>query len=459
MNLKNIFPLILAMLLLYSCRKDMSVTESPSAKLEFSTDTVLFDTVFTTVGSTFRRLKVYNRNEQAVKISSINLAGGKTSSYKINVDGFSGPTVSDYELAGKDSMFIFVRVTIEPNSSNTPFIVSDSILFNTNGNRQQVQLAAYGQKAHFYHDSILPPNTVWDNDLPHVVYGYVGVDSTNSLRIKKGTHIHFHKRSQLLVLGTLTVQGKLHDSVIFEGDRLESIYSDEPGQWNGIHFLRGSVNNRLDYALIKNAILGIRVDSLPVDGSSNPNLVLNNCIMKHITIAALVSFSARVEVYNSLIFDCGQFGIFGSLGGEYKIAHCTIGNFNTNFDRKTPSLVLVDYYKVSETEYLYGDRLLVSLRDNIIWGSLEDEFLIQGLKVTPSLDFSHNLLRTKSSFDSTNVINKDPLFVDYYKENYHLTELSPAKAKGAFFPDMDPSIDRTNLDGGIRQDPPDIGCY
>ena len=44
----------------FSCKKDnLPFTEN---HLNFSADTVLFDTIFTTVGSTTKRFKIYNRN-------------------------------------------------------------------------------------------------------------------------------------------------------------------------------------------------------------------------------------------------------------------------------------------------------------------------------------------------------------------------------------------------------------
>ena len=49
-----------------SCRKEDFVTDS-SAKLTFSNDTVIFDTVFVTVGSTTQWLQVYNNNSKSIK--------------------------------------------------------------------------------------------------------------------------------------------------------------------------------------------------------------------------------------------------------------------------------------------------------------------------------------------------------------------------------------------------------
>ena len=61
--------------------------------------------------------------------------------------GFLGP--SDIEIYAKDSVFVFVRVTVNPNDQNTPFFVEDKIIFETNDNEQSVLLTAYGQNANY----------------------------------------------------------------------------------------------------------------------------------------------------------------------------------------------------------------------------------------------------------------------------------------------------------------------
>ena len=94
-----------------------------------------------------------------------------------------GKSFTDVEIGAEDSLFIFVEVTIDPNNQNTPLIVTDSILFETNGNLQDIDLVAWGQDAHYYrnlpevHSVFLNCNDVWNNDKPYVIYGYALVDS------------------------------------------------------------------------------------------------------------------------------------------------------------------------------------------------------------------------------------------------------------------------------------------
>src|SRR5580704_16503205 len=77
---------ILAAGLIASCRKDLTDTSSAAA-ISFSQQTVFFDTVFTTVGSTTQYLKVYNTNNQKIVISNVQLVHGNNSLFRLNVDG------------------------------------------------------------------------------------------------------------------------------------------------------------------------------------------------------------------------------------------------------------------------------------------------------------------------------------------------------------------------------------
>jgi len=159
--------------------------------LTFSTDTVVFDTVFTTVGSTTKQFKLYNPSNKPLKIDKIKLMGGEQSPFRINVDGLKGPDVSDIIVEAKDSLFVFVEVTLGVNNQTLPLVVEDSIQFTTNGTNQFIQLAVWGQDAYFHYKDL--NEGIWPNDKPHVVYGYAAVDSSKTLEIQAGTHIYMHK--------------------------------------------------------------------------------------------------------------------------------------------------------------------------------------------------------------------------------------------------------------------------
>jgi hypothetical protein len=95
MRLKLLFLGIVLSFFFAACNKDEDVTFDLDAKVNFSIDSVLFDTVFTSIGSSTRRLKVYNPNAKAININNIKLSGGITSAFSLNINGIATPETSD----------------------------------------------------------------------------------------------------------------------------------------------------------------------------------------------------------------------------------------------------------------------------------------------------------------------------------------------------------------------------
>ncbi|RYY91217.1 MAG: hypothetical protein EOO11_23040, partial [Chitinophagaceae bacterium] len=165
--MKPALPLLCCLLIglgLLACRKDRFTT-SAAAQLTTNIDTLHFDTLFTTAGSVSGVVKVFNGNREGVRISSVRLGGGAASPYRINVDGIPGPQVNDLELAGNDSLYIFVTVTPPASSVALPFVLQDSIEISWNGNRRWVQLDAWGQNARFLRNYEVTGPETWDNAL------------------------------------------------------------------------------------------------------------------------------------------------------------------------------------------------------------------------------------------------------------------------------------------------------
>src|SRR6056297_632483 len=268
--------LFIITVLIFSCEKEEYYDSSP-INLEFSQDTIMFDTVFTTIGTATKYLTIKNPYNKTVKVSSIYLAGGKDSPYRINIDGFSGTKLDNYEIKGKDSLYIFIEVTIDPNNSDLPLVVNDSIIFAYKSNTQDVNLVSWGQDVNLINgeeNGIIQGTQYWTNNKPYLIYNSMLVDTNSTLTIAPGTKLHFHKNSRLYVLGTIIADGTFEEPIIFQGDRPEEDYNDIPCQWDGIWLMAGSNNNFFDFTEIKNAIIGIQVDSLASE--SDPTLILSN---------------------------------------------------------------------------------------------------------------------------------------------------------------------------------------
>ena len=276
---KKYFLIIISIISFFGCKKNNLLTNG-IYNIETSVDTVLFDTLFTTIGSTTKRIKIYNNNEGMINISKISLIGGENSPFRINVDGESGTQFHDLTINTADSIFIFIEVTIDPNGSNLPLVVEDEIQFETNGNIKKVILNAWGQDAYFHVNEIV--QGVWTNDKPHVIYGIVAVgypnlDSNLTLNIDPGTKIHGHANSVFYVYkSSINVNGNLNDPVIFQQDRMEDylLYPSDsvPGQWRGI-LLSSPLNSIFNHTLIKNAIIGVQIDTFAANNTVYLNKV------------------------------------------------------------------------------------------------------------------------------------------------------------------------------------------
>ena len=265
-----------------SCKKDKLLTDN-SATVAFSQDSILFDTVFTSIGSATRNIRIINNNSQKINISSIYLEQGQASSFILNVDGVPGKQVNDIEILAHDSIYVFVQVNVNPTSALSPLIIQDKIIVSLNGNHQSIALEAWGQDAHYhfpdkaiqYKNGYLPYSTVstvttgvtvnWgggalgqpNDNKPHVIYGWLVVDSLQKLVINPGVKVYFHQNAGLWVYryGTLQVNGALNNEVVFQGDRREADYADVPGQWDRIWINEGHTDNYINYAIIKNGFI------------------------------------------------------------------------------------------------------------------------------------------------------------------------------------------------------------
>ena len=426
-----ILPLLL-LLSMFSCEpKDEVISSDPGAKLEFSADTVLFDTVFVSQGSVTKRLKVYNRNEKAVRISEVTLAGAGASPYQLTVNGAQSPLLNNLELRGGDSLYVLVKVKINPSDENLPFLVADSILFQTNGNRQNVKLVAYGQNAYFHRKEAIG-TTVWESDKPHVLLDSVLVKEGATLTIRKGAQIYGSNKAVLLVNGQLLVEGTPEERVTFSGYRREPDYQKAPGQWEGIRILAKSAGNRILYADIKNTVYGLRIGN-PGMGAT----LVEGCQVQYAFLDGIVAFTSDVKVVNTLIHNCGQYGFGGLGGGNYEILYSTIVSYSNRLPRETPLLVITDFVPGTE---IREQPTSLRLLNSIVYadgGSARDEVLLSPVGVASEV--SNNILRTaqyKELFAAENKLNVEPKFKAPAKADFSLDTLSPASGAARFLPSV-----------------------
>ena len=87
------------------------------------------ETVFTARGSATRIFKVYNDADDPVQIDRIEVAGETGVDFTFNVDGIQGPAAEQVVIFGRDSIFVFVEVEVDPSDpvAVSPFIGGETV--------------------------------------------------------------------------------------------------------------------------------------------------------------------------------------------------------------------------------------------------------------------------------------------------------------------------------------------
>ena len=484
-----------------SCRSDFETVAS-NGKLAFSKDTIYLDTVFTNIGSSTYRLKVYNNSKNDITIPSIKLAKGLNSKYRMTVDGMqgtSGKIFNNVDLLAKDSLYIFIETTANITDANpSDFLYTDQIQFDSGQNLQNVELVTLVQDAVFLYPKRFSDGTtetlpignekiegfyldendpINGNELrftkakPYVIYGYAAVPSNKTATFEAGTKVHFHANSGLIVAnkasikvnGTVSTTDKMENEVIFEGDRLEPDFENVPGQWGTIWLTDGSTNNSFNHLTIKNATIGLLIQNN--DGTT---VSIKNTQIYNSTNYGILAQTAKINAENVVINNAGQASLACTYGGNYKFTHST---FNNNWNSSQQVALAISNYitgAIPETK----DLTLATFNNCIIYGSYSNELTLnKKTGATFEYQFNNCLIKfdTTSSKFATNpdyqfatdavhynaiILNKDPKFFKTAQNKLNIDATSSAFAKGnqAYLIPLD-------ILGKTRTLPPDLGAY
>jgi len=521
------FLLSLTILMFWSsCRKDFEFSAS-TGSLIFSKDTVYLDTVFTNIGSSTYNLKVYNNSNDDIVIPSIKLSEGYNSYYRMTIDGTTGleggpnepigKVFENIEMLAKDSMYIFIETTIDIQdlaASQTQFLYTDAIEFDSGENLQKVELVTLVKDANFIYpdrsttidsetgeeihvietltfdvdgDGMEDETTIQgrflaDNELtftsekPYVIYGYAAVANGKTLTIDAGARVHFHANSGLLITGgaSLKVNGTpsidqelMEGEVIFEGDRLESAFAKVPGQWQAIWLFDGSIDNLINNATIKNGTIGILSDG----NQDNPTkLVITNSQIYNSSNFGILGRGTSINGENVVVNNSGQSSFAGTYGGSYNFVHSTFANYWSNSFRQFPSILLNNFI-VDEDNTVFTNPLNEANFTNcIVYGNDNPELILDR---DPSDDFNFKFTNSLIKFDNSNnnftgdvydfnnsflyenvLFNQDPEFLDPNNNKLNIPNGSSADNFGIVFGNL--SSDILNTTRGAA---PDLGAY
>lgn len=462
---------------------DETFVPSSDGELEFSIDTLRFDTVFTTIGSSTQQLKLYNRSANNVTINTVKLNGGAASKFRINVDGTSSNDVSNIKINANDSLYIFVEVTIDPDEplSSSPFIISEDLVVESDDGSQRVVLEAWGQNANYFPSKDSKGRLIgltcnggtvnWDDDKPYVIYGLLFIDSCG-LSISPGVDIYVHgglaisdgtifNDGGLFFLGGgyIDARGTLTEPITFQGDRLESDFQDIAGQWAGIRLLAESTGNHFENVTIKNSIVGIRADSAS-------QATIMNTKIENTSSIGLIGNGSSLSVDNSIIHSNGAQSVALVSGGTYRFRHVTMANYENQLEA-----LYIDNFVCYDAECAQIEvrPLTASFSNCIMMGSNMDEMNI--VDITDGADpdamnltLDHCLIKVDELKESVDLSQycisciehtNEAVFVDQDLDDYHLDTLSIADGQALYLSDLP-----LDIDGEMRDNQsPDLGCY
>ncbi|HZK03055.1 MAG TPA: hypothetical protein VFC94_01455 [Bacteroidaceae bacterium] len=463
------------LLIVVSCNKSIEYSNNPSHILSLSTDTISFDTVFTSIGSVTKSMTIYNKNSAALRLSA-SLAGAESSNFRMNIYGENGITVQDIEIAPKDSLYLFVAVTIDPDQRDNAFFIGDSILFTLeSGVIQKIMLVAYGQNVNIIKGLKILNDSVFTSNKPYLILDSLYVAPEATLRIMPGATLYFHKGAGLGVAGTLIATGTPDSLITFRTDRLDNLfnylpYDKLPGQWEGINLYSGSYYNKFEHCRIYGAHYGIAAISRNCDTLT---LTLNSTSIHNIEGSCIDLKNSFVIAANSLFSNAG-INCVSLIGGRSRFQFCTIANFypwgekdrslavsNKQFDNLYPLLeaTFINCIITGTGKESLGGEVVDSLSP-----SFTNE--LSKFKISNSLLLTTDTLREyffNNIFDrSENAVSgsKNFRFIDGAVLNYdfRLDSLSPAREIGlieyvAEYPVDIIGVPRTDIGR------PDSGCY
>ncbi|MBR2450514.1 MAG: hypothetical protein IKB40_03385 [Paludibacteraceae bacterium] len=478
--MKKWLPILCMMMGMVACQQNI-VSDDPLLQLDFSHDTVLFDTVFTSMGSSTKRVMVYNPNKHAICINQVSMREGKH--FQINLDGENNlDQLRDITLRGGDSLFLFVRAYIDPLAENSPVLIEDNIAFGVNGKTQQITLQAYGQNVEKIQGDrglMVYQHLKLTNQKPYLIYDTVAV--AGNLTIEAGATIYMHAGASMYVYGSMTANGTQDNPIIVRGDRTDKLFDSVPyrmasGQWDGIYLLHAKgmmpPMYQLNYVDILSGSVGLYVYSEST-GLILPKLTMKNSRIHNHSIYGLVVQNVDAEVVNCEISNCASYCVYLA-GGKHQFVHNTIAayygypytNLNIHQNIIPEDVAAVYINNLSKN----NAKTISSFTNCIITGGRKQSLMV----ATPLPDyyegrFEGNYLRCDSLdevFAKNNVYASDSdtmvfrntyyLYEKYHYYDFHLDSLSPARGIGDSIVALSYPTDR---EGYRRKAKPDAGCY
>ena len=485
LNIRNMGKWLFLSLLLFTvtgCISDDTFSTDSSKRLTFTSDTIHFDTLFSTIASSTKQTMVYNYSGENLRIATVRLQRGNQTGYRVNVSGSyldnnTGSIIKDIEIRNGDSIRVFIEMTPKRNGAFEPVKVEDNIIFTLeSGVQQSVALSARVWDAEIHESElVIRQDTLISNSSPILLQKGLKVDSNATLTIEAPARLYFHSNTGMEVYGTLVITGNQGEEVVLRGDRTDKMFPYLPydrisGQWKGIRFHSSSHHNEITHADIHAAEHGIICDSASTFSMEEANLSI-----RYSKIHNCKGYGLRSHMNNLLVADTeisnAEKDCVAIYGGLATFVHCTIAQFYPFTAERGVALRFQNF----DQEHDYPLHGLLCY-NTIVTGLGEDEIMgnrKEGQEENAYVYYFENcLLRTPQITDESQAeILKNVIWEKASDEiqgtkhfrmtdmqnmvfDFRLTEQSTAIGKGLLLPAYP-----VDMQGVLRPENPDLGCY
>jgi len=428
---------------IFSCSKDYEENDDLSS-IFFSLDTLKYDTIFSRIPSTTKRIKIYNKSNSNIVLDQILLENNQ-SYYRLNVNGQNEGKYANININAQDSLYVFVEINAKYHNSDKPKEILDKLIVRYGDYYKSICLQTFIQDVIFLENEDLKTQE-FTSDRPYFIIGNVNIPKSNTLTILDSTHIYFQKKSSLNVYGDILIKGKLHRPVVFMQTRLEKIYQNIPAQWDGIKIIESSKNSEIEYLICKNAINGLQIHNCEAE------IKIKNSIFTNFSIDGILVNNASLKAENVLIANCGNSSVYLQGDVDFTAIHCSILNYWTFFSSLSASLNV----KINPSSNC-------EIYNSIIYGNAYNELYMS--ESNANIIIENSLLKLSNEkiieykeYLSNNSFNTNPLFEDVKNLLFYLTEKSPARAIANTNYSIDLPYDIMG-NSRINNVLPDLGCY
>ena len=484
MKLKFLLPLLT--LLAVACSDYESFSDNPGFRLEFSQDTIAFDTLISTIPSSTKTLYAFNNNGNGMRITTIQLEGGAKSLFRVNVDGryLADGIWHNFEVLKHDSLVIRIEMTPPEVGTTEPLYFQDKLHFLLeNGAQQTVVLSGGSIDAYIQRGGlIIDEDMMLLTDKAYVIYDSLVVNPGVTLTLTEGTRLMFHDKAALHVYGRLLVEGTLEKPVVLRGDRMDHmfdylLYDNTPSRWEGVIIHHGSFGNVLTYCDLHSSLFGIICEDTEEvkPDETNPSVTLDCCILHNIGGDGLQFNNCVSKVTNTQISN--TLGHTVNLnGGIHEFVYCTLAQFYPFVANRGDGLHLVssadgdEYGLLRKAHFIncvitgYGEDVIMG--ENIPQDGSCDYLLHHCFLNTPPVDDEEHFVgcifdRDKKKNEEEKLVRQDN-FVLFDTENffYDFTPKDSSMIRSLADPNYIglPQFDRLGV-SRLADDGPDAGCY